>query len=136
MYYIAAIIIAGLLLAIVTLDRFSEIVPDTISNALPPDNRYTVTIHNNSPHPLTDIRIFGGGRDEHILVVEPGDTTECSFMITEDGKLEFTARGDSINGPTHLDKVIDEHLTHDREGRASVTVDSDGDVNAFSERGN
>jgi len=107
-----------------------------LRNALSPDDRYVVSIHNKSDHALTNVRVFGGGCDEHFDNIIPDETAQRSFRIKQDGKLEFSAHGDSLNGPTVLSKVISNHVDHNREGMSTVTVDSDGDISAINEKGN
>jgi hypothetical protein len=97
---------------------------------------YVVVIKNNSPHALNDIRIFGAGCDEHVGTVPPGEVVQDSFEIVQDGKLELTGTGESLNGSTNYDQIIDDSVTSEREGMTTVTVDEEGVASAITEKGN
>jgi hypothetical protein len=98
-------------------------------------DRYTIVVHNASPHELKNFRIYGSGCDEHLDPILPDDTIRHTFVIPKDGKLLLTGEGETVNGPTHYDRVIDDRVEKNHEGMTTVTVDQDGDLSAITEKG-
>ncbi len=86
--------------------------------------RYTVTVHNASQGSLGGVRISGGGCDEDLGTVLPGGTVRPSFRFHQDGRLEFR----SGSGATVSAKTIDDYVTRNMGGHASVTIHSDGTI--------
>ncbi len=87
---------------------------------------YTVVVHNASNEPLDDVRVFGGGCDESLGRIPPGDTAQESFWIDEDGQLEFRAR----RAAAVHQAVIDWYVSNNLGGHTVVTVNADGTITA------
>lgn len=88
------------------------------------ESRYTVTIHNASQQPLNDVRVFGGGCDESLGSIPPGDTARRSFWVEHDDELKLHA----ISGTAVHKETIDGYVTNGMGGHTTVTLNLDGTI--------
>lgn len=92
--------------------------------------RYTVSVTNASHATLHDVRVHGGGVDEDLGNIAPGETARCAFWIDHDGQLVLTAR----QGPERVEADVDSYVTHNIGGDATVTVSDGGAVEVHHRR--
>lgn len=85
--------------------------------------RYTVVVRNDGGKPLEDVRVSGGGCEEILGTIAPGDEKRCSFQVRHDGCLEVSAAG----LPRH---TISGYVTNGVGGHTTATVHPDGSVTA------
>jgi hypothetical protein len=86
------------------------------------DTLYTVVVHNNTPQPLVNARVFGGNCDESLGTIAPGGKARHSFWIECEGELKFSA----ASGSTAYGGIIDGYVTGNVSGHTIVTVNADG----------
>ena len=88
------------------------------------ETRYSVVVHNASPHALSDVRVYGGGCEADLGTIPPGGFARRSFWIQRDGELEFRAASSSTTH--HL--LIDGYVTNGMGGRTEVVVEPNGSI--------
>jgi hypothetical protein len=84
------------------------------------ESRYTVTIRNASQEPFTDVRLAGGGLDESLGTIAPGQTATRDLWFAADGRLDLTAR----LGNAPVSAAVEGYVTPGMGGRAEVIVES------------
>ncbi len=90
--------------------------------------RYSVTIKNVSEHPVEVLRIVGGGIEEQIGVLLPGEETERSLWFTQEGELKLELR--HVSGI--LSHEIEGYVGPAGGGDIHVSLHSDGSVRVRS----
>jgi hypothetical protein len=85
---------------------------------------YTITVHNASDQPLDGVRVFGGGCDAWFGTVPPGGRVQRSFLIRDDGQLEFQA----VRRAIRYTETIDKYVTQMMSGNTTVTFESEGKI--------
>ena len=90
----------------------------------------TVFVRNETDHAVNQVRVFGGGVDEWIGTVSPGEVAEESFWIHTDGVLELSIQRGGVTETEELVRRVDELSV----ARTTVTIHSDGSISSDSER--
>ncbi len=88
----------------------------------------TVFVRNETAHTVNQVRVFGGGVDEWIGAVRPGEVAEESFWIWEEGVLELSIQRAGVTENEVLIEQVDEISA----ARTTVTIHSDGSISADS----
>jgi hypothetical protein len=87
------------------------------------DSRYTVIVHNASDQPLEGVRVLGAGPEVWFGTVPPGSIIQRTFLILDDGEIEFQAVSRAIK----YSKTIDDCHPLSK-GDTTVTFESDGKI--------
>jgi hypothetical protein len=95
-----------------------------VSSVLQIETRYTVTVRNGSPQPLSGVRVFGGGCEADFGTIPPGGSVRRSFWIQHDDQLEFRA----LSGATMHAETIDGYVTNSLGGNTTVVLNPDATV--------
>ncbi len=85
---------------------------------------YTVTVQNASGHRVDHARLFGGGEDDLIGSIPPGQTVVRHLWFGQDGQLIFRA---AIGSDTRS-ALVDAYVTNGGDGRATVILNPDGTI--------
>lgn len=86
--------------------------------------RYTVLIRNESPRPLHEVRVYGGGVEERFGTLESAAMKHRDFWIQQDGELTLEMK----LGPTLVQTNIDGYVTQNLGGDVRVTVNADSSI--------
>ncbi len=88
------------------------------------ETRFTVEIRNDSTSPLNDLRIFGGGVDEEIARLEPGERLHRTLDIRNDGLLNFSASHEG----SPIETILEGYVTQHQSGEKIVRIKPDGSI--------
>ncbi|MEP6671006.1 MAG: hypothetical protein ABJF10_17735 [Chthoniobacter sp.] len=95
------------------------------------ETRYTVTVHNTSPQPLSGVRVFGGGCEADFGAFAPGGVVRRSFWIEREGELKFQAGSGAATQAT----TIDGYVIPSVGGHVTVTIKPDGTISVVGPPG-
>ena len=94
---------------------------------------YVVEVHNESDQMLENVRIFGGGCEESLGSLQPGESETELLRIERDGRLELSFQ----HGTDSKRQVIDGYVTHGQGAIRIVSVrpGSEGTLDVTSQAG-
>lgn len=85
-------------------------------------SRYTLTVINDGPLPVSDFTVNGAGVSLNLGSIAPGDSKDDYFHPTSEGALNFTARrdGKAFGG------CFDGYATGGLAGQTTIRIHPDG----------
>jgi hypothetical protein len=81
-------------------------------------------VRNDSRQALTKVRVSGGGTDVVFGTIPPGGSEMRSSWISNNGKLEFQATGES----GMRSQLLSRRALGDVHGNLMITVSADGSI--------
>ena len=89
---------------------------------------WIVDVINATGDPAQEVRIVGGGVDERIERLAPGDSVRRAFWVDSDGVLELHVAAAQSSESSPRVVTIEDYVTTLMGGRATVTLQSNGEI--------
>lgn len=94
------------------------------SSVLNAKTAYRVTVHNASSQALHEVRVVGGGLDESLGTIAPGETVKRSLWFEGESSLELRL----FQGTRYETATIEGYVCTNLGGQADVTVGPAGKI--------